>query len=173
MSERWPDLAGRLAEGRHVLPVRVYYEDTDFSGIVYHASYLRFCERGRSDFLRLAGAHHTELLGGAGGAGGGGEALAFAVRHMVIDFLKPARIDDLLEVKTALGEISGASLTLDQQVERDGKALFTAKVRVVLVNGQGQKGEGHKWFDYGPWIKDPRAPRITSIEHTSGRDTIV
>ncbi|MCB1436840.1 MAG: tol-pal system-associated acyl-CoA thioesterase [Rhodobiaceae bacterium] len=138
MSERWPDLAGRLAEGRHVLPVRVYYEDTDFSGIVYHASYLRFCERGRSDFLRLAGAHHTELLGGAGGAGGGGEALAFAVRHMVIDFLKPARIDDLLEVKTALGEISGASLTLDQQVERDGKALFTAKVRVVLVNGQGR-----------------------------------
>ena len=135
MSERWPDLAGRLAEGRHVLPVRVYYEDTDFSGIVYHASYLRFCERGRSDFLRLAGAHHTELLGGAGG---GGEALAFAVRHMVIDFLKPARIDDLLEVKTALGEISGASLTLDQQVERDGKALFTAKVRVVLVNGQGR-----------------------------------
>lgn len=142
MSERWPDLAGRIAGGRHVLPVRVYYEDTDFSGVVYHASYLRFCERGRSDFLRLAGAHHGDLL--AGGEGGG-EALAFAVRHMVIDYLKPARIDDLIEVRTALGALSGASLALDQEVMRDGQKLFTARVKVVLINGEGKPRRMPAW----------------------------
>lgn len=143
MSERWPDLAGRIEDGCHVLPVRVYYEDTDFSAIVYHASYLRFCERGRSDFLRLAGAHHGDLL--AGGEGGKGEALAFAVRHMVIDYLKPARIDDLLEVRTVLGTVSGASLTLDQEVVRDEETLFTARVKVVLVNGAGKPRRMPAW----------------------------
>ena len=71
-AERWPDLAGRVlsdASGRrrHVLPVRVYFEDTDFSGLVYHGSYVRWCERGRSDFLRLIGNDHKALSEGAGG----------------------------------------------------------------------------------------------------------
>ena len=83
----WPDLAGRIDGQVHRLPIRVYYEDTDFSGIVYHANYLRFAERGRSDFLRLAGVHHADLFEGA-------DPLAFAVHRMEIDFLKPgARIE--------------------------------------------------------------------------------
>src|SRR5687768_18530595 len=86
LPEAWPDIAGRIVKGMHVLPVRVYYEDTDFSGAVYHANYLKFCERARSDALRLLGIRHGELEG----------QLGFVVRHMTCDFLKPARIDDLL-----------------------------------------------------------------------------
>lgn len=129
----WPDLAGRLDGGAHVLPVRVYYEDTDFSGVVYHASYLRFMERGRSDFLRLCGIHHAEL-----DAGAAGERLAFAVRHMEIDFLKPARIDDVLEVRTTCREARGARLVLEQEVCRAGDALITAKVTAAVINSQGR-----------------------------------
>src|SRR5688572_17964045 len=81
--ERWSELAGRIEGKKHVLPVRVYYEDTDFSGVVYHASYLRFCERGRSDCLRLLGIHHHELQAGG---------LSFVVRRMVCDFIGPALI---------------------------------------------------------------------------------
>src|SRR3954453_7076996 len=96
----WPDLAGRLVEtatGRaHVLPVRVYFEDTDFSGLVYHATYLRWCERGRSDFLRLMGNDHQALIAGAAGR----ESAAFVVRRMRLEYLKPAQIDEVLEVTT-------------------------------------------------------------------------
>src|SRR6188508_2533283 len=95
---RWPDLAGRIVADafgrrRHVLPVRVYFEDTDFSGLVYHASYVRWCERGRSDFLRLIGNDHQALFAGAAGR----EPAAFVVRRMGIEFLRPARIDEVLE----------------------------------------------------------------------------
>jgi acyl-CoA thioester hydrolase len=128
-SERWPDLAGRMVEDRHVLPVRVYYEDTDFSGAVYHAAYLRFCERGRTDFLRLIGVYHGALAQ---------DGMNFAVRHMEIDFLKPARMDDALEVETRVAEISGAALTLGQRIVRDGAILFTARVKVVVVDGRGR-----------------------------------
>jgi acyl-CoA thioester hydrolase len=81
----WPDLAGRLLDsGRaHVLPVRVYFEDTDFSGLVYHASYVRWCERGRSDFLRLLGSEHRSLMEGAAG----GESSAFVVRRLSLEYL--------------------------------------------------------------------------------------
>ena len=97
-SDPWPDLAGRLVPGGHVLPVRVYFEDTDFSGVVYHGSYIRFMERGRSDFLRLLGVGHHAL-----DSGEHGESLAFAVRKLVVDFLKPARIDDLWRSRRAPG----------------------------------------------------------------------
>ncbi len=107
MTERWPDLAGRIEGKVHVLPIRVYYEDTDFSGAVYHANYLKFCERARSDCLRLLGIHHSELQGTAG----------FVVRRMVCDFLKPALIDDLLEVETRFGEFGGARMELNQTRE--------------------------------------------------------
>src|SRR5262249_22825770 len=80
----WPHLAGRLEGGMHLLPVRVYYEDTDFSGVVYHASYLRFLERGRTDFLRLAGVDQSHLHAD-------GEGLIFAVRRLTIDYRAPAR----------------------------------------------------------------------------------
>src|SRR4029079_14210555 len=96
----WPDLAGRLIEidgtRSHVLPVRVYFEDTDFSGLVYHAGYGRWCGRGGSDFLRLLGGDHRRLIDGSGGS----EPAAFIVRRLALEFLKPARIDDVLEVET-------------------------------------------------------------------------
>lgn len=133
--EPWPDLAGRLAGGRHVLPVRVYFEDTDFSGVVYHASYLRFMERGRTDFLRLAGIGHRAL---DRGEADGGERLAFAVRRMTLEFLKPARIDDLLEVETRVAEMTGARIVLQQAVRLGDARLVTADVTVALVDGRGR-----------------------------------
>ncbi|MEO8667760.1 MAG: tol-pal system-associated acyl-CoA thioesterase [Bauldia sp.] len=132
--EPWPDLAGRLVPGGHVLPVRVYFEDTDFSGVVYHANYLRFLERGRTDFLRLLGVGHDALDRGAGE----GDRLAFAVRHMTLEFLKPARIDELLEVDTRLARTTGARIVLDQAVRRGDAVLVEATVTVALVNRAGR-----------------------------------
>ncbi|MCP4781566.1 MAG: YbgC/FadM family acyl-CoA thioesterase [Hyphomicrobium sp.] len=136
--ERWPDLAGRLVEdpaGRHhVLPVRVYFEDTDFSGLVYHGSYVRWCERGRSDFLRLLGGDHHRLIDGSGS----GEPAAFVVRRMSFDFRKPASIDEVLEVITKVKEVGAASLTLAQTVTREGSPLVEAEVTVVLVSVSGK-----------------------------------
>jgi acyl-CoA thioester hydrolase len=133
VSAGWPDLAGRLEGGGHVLPVRVYFEDTDFSGVVYHGSFVRFMERGRTDFLRLLGIGHDALDKGAHG-----EPLAFAVRRLVIDFLKPARIDDLLEIVTEPGEMTGARGMLRQSVRRGDETLVTAEVTVALINASGQ-----------------------------------
>jgi acyl-CoA thioester hydrolase len=135
----WPDLAGRLIEDagsrrHHVLPIRVYFEDTDFSGLVYHATYLRWCERGRSDFLRLMGNDHQALLTGAAGR----EPAAFVVRRMRIEYLRPARIDEVLEVTTSAKESTAATLTLDQRVSRSGIDLFTAEVMVVLISASGK-----------------------------------
>ena len=115
----------------HVLPVRVYYEDTDFSGVVYHASYLRFMERGRSDFVRLSGVGHAELFDEE-------VPLAFVVRRMSIEYMKPARIDDVLEIATRTEAVAGASFTLLQTVRRGTEALVTAKVVAALVDGQGR-----------------------------------
>jgi len=129
----WPDLAGRLVEGGHVLPVRVYYEDTDFSGVVYHASYLRFFERGRTDFLRLLGIGHAAMAAGAFGA-----ARAFAVRSMTLDFRRPATIDDVLEVTTRRAGLSGARIVLDQTIARAGEVLVTATVTVAVIDGEGR-----------------------------------
>jgi acyl-CoA thioester hydrolase len=134
----WPDLAGRLIEkaGRraHVLPVRVYFEDTDFSGLVYHASYVRWCERGRSDFLRLLGNDHRELIGGDTGR----EPAIFVVRRMAIEFLKPAHIDEILEIETSVAEVGAAHLVLDQRIRRSDTVLFEAKVTVVLISVAGK-----------------------------------
>jgi acyl-CoA thioester hydrolase len=129
----WPDLAGRLVDGGHVLPVRVYYEDTDFSGVVYHASYLRFFERGRTDFLRLLGVGHAAMAAGAFGS-----ARAFAVRTMTLDFRRPATIDDVLEVTTRRAALSGARIVLDQTIARAGEALVTASVTVAVIDGEGR-----------------------------------
>ena len=129
---QWPHLAGEIRDGRHVLPVRIYYEDTDFSGVVYHASYLRFMERGRTDYMRLIGVAHREMFEEAGAEVPG---FAFVVRSMQIDFHKSARMDDILEICTYPGEIKGASITLLQQVMRDSVPLVEARVRVALVAG--------------------------------------
>ncbi len=129
----WPDLAGRIEGETHVLPVRVYFEDTDFTGLVYHANFLKFCERGRSDFIRLLGIAHQSLAEPKEG-----EPAVFVVRRIEIDFMKPARIDEVLEVVTRCAEIGGATLVLDQEVRRDGTPLARAKVSVVLVSHAGK-----------------------------------
>lgn len=130
MSEDAPN-SGRF-EGRiHYLPVRVYYEDTDFSGIVYHANYLRFFERGRSDFLRVAGIHHNELAAAA-------DPTAFAVNKMELEFLKSARIDDALLVKTAFETMRGPRIFISQALEMAGEILVTAKVQVCCISLTGR-----------------------------------
>ena len=132
MSE-WPDLAGRIEGETHVLPVRVYFEDTDCAGVVYHANFLKFCERGRSDFIRLLGIDHQSLANPDQG-----EPAVFVVRRVEIDYLKPGRMDDVLEVFTSCAEIGNASLVLAQDVRRDGALLARAKVSVVLVSRSGK-----------------------------------
>jgi acyl-CoA thioester hydrolase len=110
-------------------PVRVYYEDTDCSGNVYHAAYLHFCERGRTEFLRAHGIHHSELAL---------EGIAFAVRSMEIDFQRAAHIDDELVVDTAVVERTGARLTLEQSIERGDELLVRAKVVIVAMRANGR-----------------------------------
>lgn len=113
---------------QHSFPVRIYYEDTDFSGNVYHAAYLKFFERGRTEFLRDEGIHHSELAA---------EGIAFAVRSMDIQFVGAAHIDDLLTVATEVAAISGARLTLTQAILRDQTVLTRATVMVVAIRTSG------------------------------------
>ena len=125
-------LDGEIRDGRHIQPVRVYYEDTDFSGVVYHASYLRFMERGRTNYLRLLGADQRALFEEVAKEAPG---FAFVVRAMQLDFRKPARMDDLLEVVTTPQEVKGASIVLHQRVNRGAEALVEATVQVAFVSG--------------------------------------
>jgi len=112
----------------HSFRVRVYYEDTDFSGNVYHAAYLHFFERGRTEFLRSIGVHHSELAR---------DGIAFAVRSMQIEFEAGAHIDDELEVETLVESVSGARLRLDQTVRRHGDRIAHAKILVVAIRTGG------------------------------------
>jgi acyl-CoA thioester hydrolase len=127
-----PGLDGEIRDGRHEMAVRVYYEDTDFTGIVYHASYLRFMERGRSNYLRLIGADQRLLFEAAQREAPG---FAFVVRSIAIEFLKPARMDDVLVVVTEPEDVKGASMTLRQRVRREPDLLVEARVRVAFVSG--------------------------------------
>ncbi len=121
-------LDGQIRDGAHRMQVRVYFEDTDAGRIVYHANYLRFMERSRTNFLRLLGTEQSELLDGA-------SDFAFVVRSMQIDFHKPAFLDDVLEVVTAPEQVRGASLILNQRCQRGGDLLVEATVRVAFVSG--------------------------------------
>jgi acyl-CoA thioester hydrolase len=125
-------LDGEIRDGRHFQQVRVYYEDTDFSGVVYHASYLRFMERGRTNYLRLIGADHRALFAAAEKEAPG---FAFVVRHMSIDFRKPAHMDDVLDILTMPEDVKGASVTLHQKVMRGDGLLVEAHVQVAFVSG--------------------------------------
>jgi acyl-CoA thioester hydrolase len=123
--------AGRFEGRTHILPVRIYYEDTDFTGLVYHANYLRYFERGRSDFLRVAGVHHSDLLNAP-------EPLGFAVNRIVLDFLKPARIDDALTVRTVFETTRGPRIFITQKLEKAGETLVTAEVQVCCISLTGR-----------------------------------
>ena len=128
MSEdAWPGIAGRIQNGIHTMPIRIYYEDTDAGGVVYHARYVAFCERARSDCLRLLGIHQSSF-----------DNINFVVRRMVCDFLKPARLDDLLEVHTRFLEMAGARVEIGQKVMLNGNTVFKADVTVALVDARGR-----------------------------------
>lgn len=111
----------------HAISIRVYYEDTDFSGVVYHASYLRYLERGRTEFIRSLGIDQAQVFRDTG--------FSFVVRRMVIDWLRPARMDDVVSVETAPVALKGASMQLAQRVVRGGDVLVAAEVLVAGVSG--------------------------------------
>lgn len=124
-------LDGAIRDGKHHMQIRVYYEDTDFSGLVYHANYLRFMERGRSNYLRLLGADQRALFAEAETEAPG---FAFVVRSMHLDFLKPAHMDDLLDIVTRPLDVRGASITLHQEVRRGSVVLLEATVKVAFIS---------------------------------------
>ena len=120
-----PD-GGMIVAAEHRLPIRVYYEDTDAVGVVYHANYLRFAERARTEMLRCLGLDHGDLAARLG--------LAFTVRRCVVDYLAPARLDDRLEVRTRFARLGGASLDLEQRIFRDELLLARLDVRLALIS---------------------------------------
>lgn len=124
---------GEIRDGRHHMQIRIYFEDTDAGQIVYHASFLRFMERGRTNYLRLLGTNQQELLNEARKDAPG---FAFVVRSMKIDFLKPAILDDLIEVITIPEEVRGASIMLLQECRRGDDLLVTARVQVAFISGE-------------------------------------
>ena len=126
-------LTGALTPFGHVIKARVYFADTDFSGVVYHARYLEFLERGRSDYLRLSGIHHTELADGKHG-----ERIVWVVRRIEIDFRAPARIDDILTVETRTERISGARIFMRQTILRGTEILIEAKVEAAIIGERGR-----------------------------------
>lgn len=123
--------AGEIIGREHVLPVRVYYEDTDFTGVVYHGAYVRFFERGRSDFLRVAGIHHAELLARE-------EPIAFAVTRLDIAFKRAARIDDALVVRTTYDTVRGPRLFISQRITRGEDLIATASVEAACIDLAGR-----------------------------------
>lgn len=144
-----PEPTAGAFEGReHHLPVRVYYEDTDFTGVVYHANYLRFFERGRSDFLRLAATGHAELLQRE-------DPLAFVATRIEIDFLRAARIDDALVVRTTYDRVKGPRLFISQSLWRGPDEICRARVEIAVVSLDGRARRPPKGLaeSLKPWLE--------------------
>ncbi len=139
--------AGRFEGREHRLPVRVYYEDTDFTGLVYHGNYVRYLERGRSDCLRLMGIGHAELLDGD-------QPMAFVVSKLQLTFLKPARIDEELVVRTFYDTIKGPRLLISQIISRGDDDLCRAEVEVVCIHMDGRPRRPTKQLieKVTPWL---------------------
>ena len=123
-------LGGRFEDAEHVYPLRVYHEDTDASGIVYYANYLKFAERARTELMRGAGITHVTLLGD--------HDAAFVVRRCVVDYRQPARLDDAIEVRTTIGRVAGAHIDAEQRVVREGALLATVGLRLGCVGRNGR-----------------------------------
>lgn len=134
MSERklTPAVTSFTADGTHVLRARVYYEDTDAGGVVYHANYLRFAERGRTEYLRDLGISQSELSDA--------EGVLFVVRRSVIDFRLPARLDDALEIATRIEEMKGASFEVEQEIRKTGTDGYLVRVAstIACLDGKGR-----------------------------------
>ncbi len=124
------EAAGALQDGVHVFPVRVYFEDTDAGGIVYYANYLCFAERARSEMLRHLGIESGRMVDDL--------SLAFTVERCSMDFVKPAKLDDLLTVETRLCGVGGASLVVDQRVLRDAKDLVRMELKLACMSLEGR-----------------------------------
>jgi acyl-CoA thioester hydrolase len=122
--------SGRIAGGVHVLPLRIYYEDTDAAGIVYYANWLRFLERGRTELLRLLGQEHSALRDERG--------VNWVVRRCAIDYLRPARLDETIEVVTSCGDLRGASLDMIQHARRGEEILVRAELVVACMGATGR-----------------------------------
>ena len=122
--------AGAVRDGRHVLALRVYYEDTDAGGMVYYANYLKFAERARTEMLRQAGFDHGAMADRFG--------LAFVVRDCALSYKRPARLDDLLEVRSRFVEVGGASLTAEQLICREATELARLEVRLACTTDGGR-----------------------------------
>lgn len=118
--------SGRIDDGVHLMGLRVYWEDTDGGGIVYYANYLKFAERARTELLRLAGIDQSALMRDPG--------IVFTVRRCAVDYRRPARLDDRLEVATRVASVGGASLAMEQSIRRDGAELVRLDVTVACVD---------------------------------------
>jgi acyl-CoA thioester hydrolase len=135
-AEARPQAAPRRSPGRdpaglsHSFPLRVYYEDTDAAGMVYHANYLKFAERGRSEMLRSLGFPHRKL--------GREEGVGFAVRRCAVDYLAPARLEDALTVDTTLADVGAATLKLRQQIRRNGELLADIDILIACIGRDGR-----------------------------------
>ena len=142
--------AGAFVGREHQLPIRIYYEDTDFTGLVYHANYVRYFERGRSDFLRVAGVSHSDLLSGE-------TPTAFVITRMEIDFRRAARIDDALTVRTTYDLVKGPRLFITQKITRDGELIAEAVVEaaVISMDGRPRKPPPGLVERLKPWFATP------------------
>ena len=123
--------SGEFVGREHRLAVRVYYEDTDFTGLVYHANYVRYFERGRSDYLRAAGISHTDLLERP-------DPCAFVITRMEVDFRHAARIDDALVVHTTYDTVKGPRMTIRQSITRGVTVIAEARVLAACITPQGR-----------------------------------
>ena len=121
------DLSGIIRQKTHFFQIRVFYEDTDFSGIVYHANYLKFAERGRTNFLRLLGVNHSELINSD-------EPKYFVVYKMNSKFIGTSTIDDIVEVRSNFIGIEGVRLKIDQDIYKEEKKVFSANIEFVLLD---------------------------------------
>jgi len=121
---------GRIEGGRHVLPLRIYYEDTDAQGIVYYANWLRFLERGRTELLRMLGLEHSALRADSG--------ISWVVRRCTIDYLMPARLDETIDIVTGCGEMRGASLDMIQEARRGDDLLVRAELLIACMGEHGR-----------------------------------
>ena len=152
MTEAANPSSGRFEGREHVLAVRVYYEDTDFTGVVYHANYVRYFERGRSDFLRLAGISHTALLERA-------DPAAFVITRMDINFRQAAKIDDALLVRTTYDTVRGPRLYISQRILRGEALIAEAAVEAACISldGRPRKPPSGLVETLKPWFS-PVAP---------------
>ena len=132
MPDQAPPSSGRINEGIHYMTARVYYEDTDVNGHIYHANYLKIMERARCEFLRLLDIECSALMWSQS------EANMFVVKHVDIDFLGAAKLDDVIRIETETVRLGGASMDMEQRIYLDNDLITKAKLKVAIVNGEGK-----------------------------------